>query len=278
MKLTCDLCGGALQMNAGAKDASCKNCGLCYSLEMLRQKLGMGEKPVVKDPVPVVPPVAEDPKPAPIVPPVVEDPTPAVIPVAQTPQAAAQFVMQVTAFTGSTLIGTVQQGCIGVGEPVYLNGDYSKPYKLYRFDSDTDKTHATAGEQVEVELNTHNKNVLRQVGTLTGDPQPAMNAYRFDGSVEDYFAYILQEQFGQYGLRRQVQWPGLRIPITFMLTDVERPAVAILLFDSSDAHSRYEAQLAQRYFATANIGCTHFFSDYRNDAPYVAERISQVIR
>ncbi len=59
MKLTCDLCGGTLQMNAGAEDASCKTCGLCYSLKILREKLGLSTEPPKKaapaSPVSVVP-------------------------------------------------------------------------------------------------------------------------------------------------------------------------------------------------------------------------------
>ena len=40
MKLTCDLCGGELQMNLDGKGATCSNCGMTYSLEHLRKKLG----------------------------------------------------------------------------------------------------------------------------------------------------------------------------------------------------------------------------------------------
>lgn len=41
MKLTCDLCGGELQMNLDGKGAACSNCGMTYSLEHLRKKLGI---------------------------------------------------------------------------------------------------------------------------------------------------------------------------------------------------------------------------------------------
>ena len=40
MKLTCDICGGTLQMNSDGKGASCVNCGITYSVERLREKLG----------------------------------------------------------------------------------------------------------------------------------------------------------------------------------------------------------------------------------------------
>ena len=39
MKLTCDLCGGELQMNLDGQGAVCVNCGMTYSVEHLRKKL-----------------------------------------------------------------------------------------------------------------------------------------------------------------------------------------------------------------------------------------------
>ena len=40
MKLTCDICGGTLQMNSGGTGATCVNCGMTYSVDRLREKLG----------------------------------------------------------------------------------------------------------------------------------------------------------------------------------------------------------------------------------------------
>lgn len=39
MKLTCDVCGGELQMTSGGQTAVCVNCGITYSIERLREKL-----------------------------------------------------------------------------------------------------------------------------------------------------------------------------------------------------------------------------------------------
>lgn len=39
MKLTCDLCGGELEMKAGGQGAICTTCGLTYSMESLKEKL-----------------------------------------------------------------------------------------------------------------------------------------------------------------------------------------------------------------------------------------------
>lgn len=54
MKLTCDLCGSELQMNAGGQSATCSNCGLEYSRERLLEMLNgsiPAEPVVVPDPV-----------------------------------------------------------------------------------------------------------------------------------------------------------------------------------------------------------------------------------
>lgn len=282
MKLTCDLCGGPLQMNAGAQDASCKNCGLCYSLEMLRQKLGLvGSAPkkaseAPQPPVTPTPPVERcvvtpeaRPQPKPVAPPVVEQPRPK--PMASA--VAEQFVMPVETLFAACLSGTVQQGCIGVGERVYINGDYSKPYRLYRFGNDIDTTHASAGQYTRLYLVPHRKDAMKQARVVTGDPNPTANAYRFSGSVEGYFADVFQKNFPEYTLQKQVDWPGLKIPVTFMLLKNGRPVVAIFVFDSHDAHSRYQAEKARTLIGDAYIGCTHFFKDYRNDESYVVDRI-----
>lgn len=58
MKLTCDLCGGELQMNLGGQSACCTNCGLEYSKERLLEMLKGGTQ---ADPEPVEEPA---PKPA----------------------------------------------------------------------------------------------------------------------------------------------------------------------------------------------------------------------
>ena len=43
MKISCDLCGSELQMEAGGQSARCTVCGMVYSLERLREKiLGRG--------------------------------------------------------------------------------------------------------------------------------------------------------------------------------------------------------------------------------------------
>lgn len=181
--------------------------------------------------------------------------------------------MTVESFSDGCLHGYVQQGCIGVGEQVYINGDYSRAYQLYRFDHHIDTTHAKAGQKVSLCLEPNRKSELRQAHTVTSDRTPVNNAYRFHGSVEEYFEDLLRREFAKYTLKKQMTWPGLDMPINFMLLQNGRPVAAIFVFDSHDAHCRYQAQKAGDIFAAAMIGCTHFYADYRNDELYVTERI-----
>jgi hypothetical protein len=273
MKLTCDLCGGALQMNAGAQDASCKNCGMCYPLEMLRERLKAGNAPLqntIKDPH--TPIFSDTPARQIIDTPIVQQTS-----APQPKPAAEQFIMPVESLFAACLTGTVQQGTIGIGERVYINGDYSTPYRLRRFGDDAATTHASAGEYARLYLVPNRKDAMKQARTITGDPTPTENAYRFSGSVESYFADLLQKHFREYTLQQQVQWPGLKVPVSFMLMDGNRPVAAIFVFDSHDSRSRYQAQKAAKLFADAGIGCTHFFREYRNDAAYVTDRIRAAI-
>ncbi len=132
-------------------------------------------------------------------------------PVAPTPP--RQFMMPVESLSGAYLTGRVQQGCIAVGEQVFINGDYSKPYRLYRFGDDTAKTYASAGEQARLYLEPNRKGALKQARIITGDPTPTANAYRFSGSVEEYFTDLLRTHFAEYTLQKKVEWPGLAMPV-----------------------------------------------------------------
>ena len=64
MKLTCDLCGGKLQVNPGGQGAHCADCGLGYTLERLREKLGV-QTPRQPESAPVI---SAEPKPVEVTP------------------------------------------------------------------------------------------------------------------------------------------------------------------------------------------------------------------
>ena len=278
MKLTCDLCGGVLQMNAGGKDATCKTCGLCYPIAVLREKLGLGaaaqpqEKPAEPEKViPVVEEVIE----TPVVPVEQEEPVAkaTVETIRLTPLAEKPFAMQVDRFSNGCLEGSVQQGSIGIGENVYINGDYSTPYRIYRFDDEPTMVRATAGMAIKLRLASCPRGVLKQVRTVDGDPTPAENAYHFPGTVDEYFTCLLQENFADYKLRTNMAWEDMQTPVNYMLLKGGYPAIAIFVFDSHDAKARYQAQKAMDVFGRSGISCTHFYEEYRNEPAYVVDRI-----
>lgn len=276
MKLTCDLCGGALQMNLGGQDAACKTCGLVYPLERLREKLSQKtptqpkqtavepKQAVVEPKQTVVEPkkVVVEPKQV-----VVEPKQEAEVPVIQ------QFVMQVEGVSGDCLVGCVQQGSIGIGECVYVNHDYANAYRIYHLGDDSDVVCVKPGMRAKLHLVSCPKKVLRNAQVLTGNQLPVENAYNFPGSVDAYFASLLQRKFPEYAVQTQVAWEGLKLPVSYLLLQNGTPAVAVFVFDSHDAKARYQTEKAVTVFQQAGIGCTHFFRDYRNDLPYVVDRI-----
>lgn len=274
MKLTCDVCGGTLQMNAGAQEATCKICGMCYSIEVLRNKLAQGGISVQntgaslrKQDTPV-PPVEKTT--------IRTDEDSFVRNTRETlPQEDTNgFRMTVDTVFAACLAGTVERGSIGIGEKIYINGDYSKAYTLRRFGNDPMKVVASAHEDVRLFIVPNNRQILKQARFVTGEPVPAENAYRYVGREREYFDTLIKERFAEYTVEKNVAWPGLKMPVSYLLYKNDRPVLAIFVFNSHDAKARYQAQKAERILP---IGSTHFYEEYRNDSDYVVSRIREAL-
>lgn len=254
MKLACDLCGGTLQMNSGGQDATCTDCGLVYPLSRLHEKLDgrnkqgkttqKTEKPVLKKAAAFVP---------------------------------EQFVMENNGTGVGDLSGRVKQGGIGLGDKIYIDGDYDRPYTVYCINDNPYMTCAKEGMPAELFLVTCPRKVLKNARRITGDPNPVANAYNYPGTVEEYFAYVLQREFSQYELRKAVPCEDLTIPASFMLYESGKAVAAVFLVGSKDGKARYQAKKAAKVLGARGIGCTYFFEDYRNDAPYVTKRVQEVL-
>lgn len=279
MKLTCDLCGGTLQMNLGGQGASCTGCGLSYTMDRLREKLSQS---TAEPPKPVIP-VPEPPVPTP------EPPTPTPgtdviynvvswqkVDAKEPAPAVEQFVMQVDSGIGD-VSGYVQQGGIGLGDNIYINNDYDHPYTVYSLCDIPDLCSVKKGMHADLFLTKCPKKILKNAQVVTGDPNPVENAYNFQGDVYAYFAELLRREFSDYELRCNVQQDELNIPVSFMLCRGGKPVTAVLLVNSNDNKGRYQTEKARRVFAPKGITCTHFYENYRNDAPYVIDRIRGIL-
>ena len=132
---------------------------------------------------------------------------------------------------------------------------------------------ATAGMSINLRLASCPKALQRQAKTLVGDNPPAENAYHFPGTVDEYFTYLLRENFADYKLRVNMAWEDMEIPVSYMLLKDGYPAIAIFVFGSQDAKARYQAQKAMEVFGRAGVSCTHFYEEYRNEPAYVVDRI-----
>lgn len=245
MKLMCDLCGSPLVVNSGGKDASCSNCGLNYSMERLREKLGQN-KEVHNEPVRTAP--QNMPK---------------------------QFVMELRRGKGD-ISGYIRQGGIGLGDEIYVDNNYRNGYTVYSI-NDSDQSCAKAGSYVELYLDGSNLKALKRASVVTGAPKPQWNAYNFPGTVDDYFEQLLKHEFGDYEIRTNLRHPQLFIPVNFVLYRGGRPVAAVLLINSNDTTARWQAAKAVKVLSPAGVAATHFFNNYRNDASYVIDRIHKAM-
>lgn len=265
MKLGCDLCGGALQMNLGGQGATCTACGMGYTMERLREKLS--GQTVRQDPPKPKDEIIYEVQDWAVVPPV---PTARPNSFTYVPE---QFVMENTGNGVGDLSGRVRQGGIGLGDSVYIDGDYGRPYRIYSVNDSAYATCAKKGMPAELFLVKCPRRVLKNARMVTGDPNPVANAYNYPGTVREYFSALLLGSFAAYEIRENVPHDELKIPVTYLFYQGGKPVLAVFLIDSSDSKARYQVEKADRIFALAGISCTHFFENYRNDMPYVLDRI-----
>lgn len=235
MKMTCPLCGGKLRKNLIGRKSTCRDCGMTYPAGQ------QGEKPIK--------------------------------PVQQVVFGPRQFVMDINGKGKGDLSGYVRQSGIGIGDNVYIDGDYGHPYRIYAIGQNFDMSCVKQGMQAELFLVKCPGRILKNARIVTGAPDQVSNAYNFPGTVGEYFAALLSDAFDEYEIRTGVACDGLKIPVNFMLCRDAQPVLAILLFDSNDSKARYQARKAVDIFAPEGISSIHFFENYRNDAPYVIDRV-----
>ena len=334
MKITCDLCGGMLQINSGGQGATCENCGIGYTMARLREKLNEQQNPPkTVDPQPVSSaaaiPAPEFPQtettkndipvqqsavtsfaknnipepeftteelPEPIVPEIElpesgfsapdsipQDPDDVIL--CDVPDFTKEnpskrsfdftpkpFVMDITGGGSADLCGRVKQGGIGLGDKVYVDGDYSTPYRVTGINNNPANTCAKAGMTagLYVDVPTFKRRKLKKASTVTGDRQPIANAYNYPGTVQEYFTDLLSAEFSQYEIRTNVDFAELDIPVNFMFCRAGNPVLAIFL---SNSNAGTKAEKASRILNAAGVVSVRFFDNYRNDAPYVIDRI-----
>ncbi len=268
MRITCDLCGGELQVNPGGKGAACTVCGLGYTMERLREKLSgqSGQKQNLPKPEPEEE-IVYDVQDWSVIPPA-PDPHPRFDFVPQ------QFVMENNGGGIGDISGRVQQGGIGLGDSVYINGDYAHPYRVYSINDDPYTTCAKEGMPAELALmKWPGRKILKNARIVYGDPNPVANAYNYPGTVREYFTDLLCSEFSQYEIHTDVSRDELSIPISFLLCQGSKPVTAVFLINSNDGKARRQVEKAARIFAPEGVSCTHFFENYRNDMPYVIQRV-----
>lgn len=288
MKICCDLCGGTLQMNTAGQDATCLTCGMSYTMERLRRMLQSAQTPAVPVPKPAAPAPAPAPKPA-----VPATSVPAPKPAVPAPAVPApfgmngqifaktstvpQFVMDVTSGKGDVFNGIVRQGAVGVGDRVYINYDYSHPYTVL---GDGGGNIIVKQGAVRLKLDDCPKKVAQEASIITGVPNPVESYYNSQNAASPlaYFENLLRREFSDYQLEKEVPCAGVKKPVTFLLSRNGQPRVAVFVVDRQSQFERHAVQKAAQVLAPYGVGVTHFYKFFRNDAPYVVERIRAAMK
>jgi len=184
-----------------------------------------------------------------------------------------QFIMKNNGKGIGDLSGWVQQGGIGLGDSVYLDGDYSHPYRIYSINDDANITRARSGMPVELFLADCPRWILKKARIVTGDPEPVANCYNYPGTIREYFSDLLRSEFSEYTIRADITHDQIKIPADLMFYKDGKQVLAVYLINSNNSKNRYQAEKAVRIYASEGTSCIHFFEDYRNDMPYVIQRI-----
>lgn len=263
MKIACDVCSGPLTVTVKGRVATCNTCGLEYSLAYLREKYWCN---AAKVPV-ITPPKPED---------ISEKSLPVFVDTSQMPPLPPpkQFVMRIFETHHDCLMGRVEQGGIGVGEKVYINGDYGHPYTIYSLES---AQSIKEGMCANIYLEKCSAKVIRGASVVTGCITPVINAYQYNGTTGAYFLHLLAQYFRDYNIATDSICNQTKQPVDFLLYQSGKPKIAIFLLHSSNSKGRNRVERAKTQLAPDGIACVHFYENYRNDAPYVVERIRQAL-
>lgn len=109
---------------------------------------------------------------------------------------------------------------------------------------------------------------------------PAADGYAYNGPVGQYFAQILANCFPQYTV-----WPNVRlnpnsrdsVPVTFMVCAGSRPVLGIIICSSKAWESDPIMNTIQQC-QKSGIPVQRYYYNFRNEANYVINRLSKVLR
>ena len=106
---------------------------------------------------------------------------------------------------------------------------------------------------------------------------PILKGYNYPDTVREYFDHLLMGTFNQYEIRTDVAKDELNIPVHYLFCKNGKPVLAVFLIHSNDSKARSQVRKADRIFAWEDVACTHFYENYRNDAPYVIDRVKDAL-
>jgi len=271
MKVVCSICGGTLLVESGGKMAVCTGCSVGYSIERVREMVGMHnhEPPVERVSAPEKKNnVGKERK----VPQEKRDEAKLWEEVTIEPVRIRIRAVVGSGFQTRTLSGVVESGTFDLGSDLYVNDDKNKvccPYKM----TCKDVQIATAEKEMQVMITFNGPQVkhLKDAKYLTA---PAA----LSGSIEEevYFAEILKNHFREYTVKRNVKisrkMPA--VPASFVLYKKERPVLAIILC-SSRVYNYDKIENTMEACKQQKIPVQRYFTEFENDKEYVIKRIKK---
>jgi len=189
-----------------------------------------------------------------------------------------QFVMKVSGAkrmrSKVCLMGLVQQGSAVGTQQVSLD---SAPGSLYRVSGavGVDGDHwkqMSAGTEVYLYLDCP-MDIMKRATVALGEADPPGNLYNSGLEAEDYFASVLLDELNDCRIYADAWFKDVGLPVNFLICRDDRPVLAVFLLDSWDGKRRSRVNRAIIECGRHGLPAMQFFTDYRNDAGYVAERV-----
>lgn len=190
-----------------------------------------------------------------------------------------------------TITGKVASGTVCVGDEVMEDDTpfyhTCTTYKIAGIKINGQSVQKAYAGQQPVELifeHVDSRSAFRHCDRLFGremlEDAPAVDAQSWKGSLEDYFAEILEKFFPEYDVLRDTAVGGMDEscrPISFALVDENGPALAIIFCTGYD-YRRREVEDTVRACEKAHIPVQRYFREYPNNAAFIYKRIKDELR
>lgn len=311
-KITCDLCGGTLQIDAGGQSASCMDCGMPHSIERVREKLKTTnssngnidvndehketllmddgivdtDDEIILDGEIVT--VIDDDVDTGEVPIPVDSKKETIVHKTLKDHTLRLKVESVTTplFIGNIVIGArILNGTLFPNQRIFLEGNPNISCVACKLTDSFKKElkHAKAGKSVKITVTGILKKHIA-IGSVFVREQlspgfPATDCYSYADSPEKYFEQLLHGVFSEYNIKQNVVITNSTpsVPVSYLFMKENRPVLAIILCGSREYKTQKILNTMQAC-ESRGIPVQRYYTSFRNSADYVCERIRSELK